>query len=191
MYCSRKCQIRNWQQHKSECLQLNSILLKYGTSALTDEIVLVLRVLTVLKLPNKDCTLSDCNRTRLLVAACGNQHFYGMNDYGMSNDLDPNAANDEIIVSSITDAGVSPVDRGFILKILRIFRGNNFGITDSLMNCVAVGVFPFTAILNHSCAPNCVLQYTMPSYGPRIKVSNINTVSNSFMLSVFVLFLSE
>jgi hypothetical protein len=114
-----------------------------------------------------------------------------MNDYGMSNDLDPNAANDEIIVSSITDAGVSPVDRGFILKILRIFRGNNFGITDSLMNCVAVGVFPFTAILNHSCAPNCVLQYTMPSYGPRIKVSNINTVSNSFMLSVFVLFLSE
>ena len=182
MYCSRRCQIRNWQQHKSECPQINSILLKYGTSALTDEIVLVFRVLTILKLPNIDCSMGDRDRTRLLVAACGNQHFYEMNDYGFSGDVDPNAANDEIIVSAIANAGVYSVEKDFIFKILRIFRGNNFGITDTLMNCVAVGVFPFAAILNHSCAPNCVLQYAMSSNGPRLKVRNTNTVYISYCL---------
>ena len=174
MYCSRKCQIRNWRQHKSECAHINSILMKYGTSALADEIILIIRVLAVLKLPSVDCYLKYCNdRTRFFVAACGNQHFYQMNDYGLSEEEEPNAATDQLIASTVLSSGVfPPIGKDFILKILRIFRGNNFGITDSLMNCVAVGVFPFAAILNHSCAPNCILQYSMSANGPRLKVGN-------------------
>ncbi len=99
MYCSRKCQIRNWRQHKSECAHINSILMKYGTSALADEIIFIIRVLAVLKLPSVDCYLKYCNdRTRLFVAACGNQHFYQMNDYGLSEEEEPNAATDQLML---------------------------------------------------------------------------------------------
>ena len=42
---------------------------------------------------------------------------------------------------------------------MRRFRINNFGVTDSLVRVIAGGVYPLGALLNHSCAPNCLLRY--------------------------------
>jgi len=46
---------------------------------------------------------------------------------------------------------------------LRRFRVNNFGVTDSMQRVVASGVYPLGALLNHSCAPNCLLRYDFTS----------------------------
>ncbi|KAL3935502.1 MAG: hypothetical protein SGBAC_008989 [Bacillariaceae sp.] len=43
--------------------------------------------------------------------------------------------------------------------LLRIFRVNNFGITDELLKVIASAVYPLGALLNHSCQPNCILRY--------------------------------
>ena len=39
------------------------------------------------------------------------------------------------------------------------FRVNNFAIVDDVMSAAGAGVYPAGALLNHSCAPNCVLVY--------------------------------
>ncbi|CAJ1955948.1 unnamed protein product [Cylindrotheca closterium] len=44
--------------------------------------------------------------------------------------------------------------------LLRIFRVNNFGITDELLKVIASAVYPLGALLNHSCRPNCILRYS-------------------------------
>jgi hypothetical protein len=41
-----------------------------------------------------------------------------------------------------------------------MFQANNFGITDQLQTVIGGGVYPVGAILNHSCAPNCILTYS-------------------------------
>ena len=43
--------------------------------------------------------------------------------------------------------------------VVAAFRGNNFGILNDLLSVVGAGCFPATALLNHSCAPNCVLAF--------------------------------
>ena len=45
-------------------------------------------------------------------------------------------------------------------NILRRFSVNNFGVVDNMMRITGSGVYPLAALLNHSCAPNCLLRYT-------------------------------
>ena len=44
-------------------------------------------------------------------------------------------------------------------ELLCSFRCNNFCITSDLMQGVASATYPAVALLNHSCAPNCVLSF--------------------------------
>jgi SET and MYND domain-containing protein len=44
-------------------------------------------------------------------------------------------------------------------SMLRRFRVNNFGMVDDMLHLVGGGVYPLAALLNHSCAPNCLLRY--------------------------------
>jgi len=46
-----------------------------------------------------------------------------------------------------------------IERTLNAFKKNNFGIVDSLHSPFGEGVYPCAALLNHSCAPNCILRY--------------------------------
>eukprot|EP00927_Polykrikos_kofoidii_P066240 TRINITY_DN61877_c0_g1_i1.p1 TRINITY_DN61877_c0_g1~~TRINITY_DN61877_c0_g1_i1.p1 ORF type:complete len:482 (-),score=86.48 TRINITY_DN61877_c0_g1_i1:172-1617(-) len=47
------------------------------------------------------------------------------------------------------------------LITLRRFQNNNFAVLDDLFMSVGAGVFPNGASLNHSCAPNCLLTYSL------------------------------
>ncbi|CAM9964393.1 unnamed protein product, partial [Phaeothamnion confervicola] len=56
--------------------------------------------------------------------------------------------------------------------LLGRFACNNFGVLDGLMVSVAAGIYPAAALLNHSCAPNCVL-----SWEPRTAVLVVRTAA--------------
>ncbi len=43
--------------------------------------------------------------------------------------------------------------------LLQKFPANNFSVTDDLVVSQAAGIYPLGALLNHSCAPNCVITY--------------------------------
>ena len=62
------------------------------------------------------------------------------------------------------------------------------------MECVASGVFPAAAVLNHSCLPNCILRYRTVKYGSEsqqqlveiVAITDIGIgISSSHLLLVF------
>jgi hypothetical protein len=56
---------------------------------------------------------------------------------------------------------------------LRRFRVNNFGVTDPMVRVCASAVYPLGALLNHSCAPNCILRYSFEQQQQRPPVMEI------------------
>ena len=52
-----------------------------------------------------------------------------------------------------------------IKRTLNAFQKNNFGIVNSLHAPIGEGVYPCAALLNHSCAPNCILRYELGRSG--------------------------
>lgn len=58
------------------------------------------------------------------------------------------------------------------LDLVCSFDRNNFAISDDLLVPLAMAVYPTAALLNHSCAPNCVL-----SYGPVKGETSLNAFS--------------
>ena len=47
------------------------------------------------------------------------------------------------------------------IELLALFRANNFAITTDTLVAAGSGVFPAAALLNHSCAPNCVVTFDL------------------------------
>eukprot|EP01034_Spumella_vulgaris_P022297 gene22297-28413_t len=68
-----------------------------------------------------------------------------------------------------TDEG-PPATLTTVSRMLFQCRSNNFGVTDDLLACVGVGVYPHAALLNHSCTPNCVLRYSLLPSGPLLEI---------------------
>ena len=58
---------------------------------------------------------------------------------------------------------VADVDHSFLppIELLALFRSNNFAITTDTLVAAGSGVFPAAALLNHSCAPNCVVTFDL------------------------------
>ena len=164
-YCSKLCQRNDWRSHKIVCPQISSILASNKFSD-ADEILLLVQSLFDLKFKLELC----CSTEGRVV--CGSSHFHSMSDYGADNEIITES--DRRIISTVNElSGYSAIE---VSKALRLFRANNFGITDSLLNCVGMGVYPHAAILNHSCSPNCILRFTFTSKGPILKVRAVHIV---------------
>jgi SET and MYND domain-containing protein len=65
------------------------------------------------------------------------------------------------IATAAADAlkGVRTVTPEEAVLAMKRFSANNFSIFNEMLTGYAAGVFPWAAVLNHSCAPNCVVRF--------------------------------
>jgi SET and MYND domain-containing protein len=159
-YCSKSCQKINWSQHKAECKHLTSC--NQFHSRLIDDITIVLRVIWKL---SKSFSSDGCGVCKLENSSvtCCETHVHNLS-------CTPSAFDNDtlLIISTVCKFTKQSIQN--VSRLLFQCRSNNFGITDDLLTCVGVGMYPHAALLNHSCDPNCVLRYSLLSSGPVLQV---------------------
>jgi hypothetical protein len=113
----------------------------------------------------------DNHDDKILPVLCGSNHFDNLCQY-MHGPLDTQEMNEvNRAVQALWNErklleryGYGEIDdKSSLVKQmendLRRFRSNNFGITDAMMRVISSAVYPLGALLNHSCAPNCLLRF--------------------------------
>mmetsp|Transcript_19762 Transcript_19762/g.38702 ORF Transcript_19762/g.38702 Transcript_19762/m.38702 type:complete len:360 (-) Transcript_19762:1389-2468(-) len=129
-FCSKGCQRTAWPTHKHECNPTLATVSKLN-EYVAPNVVLVARLLGK----------PECHAQIL--------------DLEKSTDTSPNS----LIATLATTLANAQDKTDLAFELSSRFDRNNFGIVDSLYVTVALGVYPVGAMLNHSCAPNCVLFY--------------------------------
>lgn len=176
-YCSQVCQKVDWvKHHKKECDWLSNLASLHQSlqSDQLDTIVLIRRVLSIVadgkrldqnnKLTN---TEQECQQNTPAqnwpIICCSSAHFQRLATGG-------GAITDQDIATIQLACKLTQQPMKTVVDIFTRFRCNNFGILDSLLDCVGEGVYPIVAALNHSCQPNCCLSYRFSSHGPSVQV---------------------
>jgi [histone H3]-lysine4/36 N-trimethyltransferase SMYD len=167
-YCSRNCQRSDWKQHKVECKHVNQLWDKLDANLL-NELFVLLRLSSVNNSIGVDCLLADARSS----VRCGSTHIHDMHIGAI---IDHNEDQYSHLLLKLAE---QITGRSFqeLTVWLRQFRSNNFGITDELLNCIGIGVFPAAALLNHSCAPNCILRYRLTNEGIFVDIVATQNIS--------------
>ena len=173
-YCGAACQRADWTAgHKWECKHIGSLIADGCSSGPLDEILLLIRVHNLLKLKatstsssTKAGVAAKCETSGVNVSCCAAH----VSDLCVGGDFD------DVSISTLAEAirrlsssGKTPVDPKSLLaplsRLYASFRANNFGIVSHMMRPLGAMVAPHAALLNHSCAPNCLLDYQFRSEG--------------------------
>lgn len=172
-YCSKACQQKDWPNHKMECKQLallwnddrNDVPLE-----VLDEVLLLLRsyraetgatsAACCLQVNNETLEYSDLARETI---NCGRDHCHDLYcpDVSTEEDTLVNYIAGLVLqcLSNSSAKGVVIPTMPALKRRIHQFHHNNFGIQDDLQCCIGMGVYPATALLNHSCVPSCILRY--------------------------------
>jgi hypothetical protein len=170
-YCSRECQKADWQaDHKVECKAVGGLAQALGAAllkrdpALLDKTVLAARVVRGRRLASWPPRHAPGAAAGAGIGTSA-RAFYTptMEDVrGLHADSSPEAEADCMEAArAALEVGLLPsVDAAAqMAALLMAFDVNNFSITDALQVSLAGAVYPAGALLNHSCAPNCVISY--------------------------------
>jgi hypothetical protein len=111
---------------------------------------------------------NECNLEAFIVS-CGIAHIKSLN----AQERELSSIERFIVDTATRISGHSPEK---ISKLLLQFESNNFGVTDDLLQCIASGVYPLSAMMNHSCKPNCILRYSYTPSGPELHVIALSDI---------------
>jgi hypothetical protein len=114
----------------------------------------------------------NCKIEQPGLVLCGKLHTKSLHLGTPVKDTEDDAS--QLIIGLASEISKRPQQE--ISYWLRQFRSNNFGITDELVNCIGIGVYPSAALLNHSCAPNCILRYKLSEVGPVVQIVAIRDI---------------
>ncbi len=147
-YCSTACQHADWPLHRRECAALaapSSPLRSLADAPLAD-LLLAGRCLWRRHASRGKETAEDTAFDELEPAPPDNS------DRALARLCDAGGP----LRALLPPHESAPSDAA---KLLAAFGRNNFGVLSPLLTLVGAGCYPRAALLNHSCAPNCVLAF--------------------------------
>ena len=152
-YCSKSCQVSDRSVHKHTCKRFSTAV-DLAASACPnlplDELLLLRRVYFL--------CLSSSSSPKGTVPPLSPS----LSSLCKTDPLSPPSfASGDVSLSLAASRSLflPPSSSPFFLDLLSRFRCNNFAVVTPLQYPVAHAIYPTAAILNHSCAPNCVLTY--------------------------------
>ena len=178
-YCSRDCQKEDFKFHKFECKQSSVLFPSEQQQGSIDNARLLVRNFLALNLQG-DTYTTMCSKQMGRIS-CGSKHFDNLLQYDKSLDaqelFDIQRASrslwnqrKKIKLNNSEILERLPILERQLEADLRRFRANNFGVTDAMARVVASAVYPLGALLNHSCAPNCLLRYNFDGKTPIMEI---------------------
>ena len=158
-YCSTACQRADWQRnHKAECAAIVPLFSVSDPAAATNAVLLG-RLLR-----GKELNTSSTPPTVVSAGPIPAVYTHTLADV-LAMEADPRSSRRTEWAATVGLAKAHHLlpretDDAQCSRIVSSFDVNNFMITNDLMDSRAAGCFPAGALLNHSCAPNCMLSYT-------------------------------
>lgn len=164
-YCSRDCQVSDFLLHRVECREYKRLFDNGNSQEVLENARLLICTLMKLHQQNMEepCVLNSSG-----ICTCSGGHFRQLEAF--TGPLQPPdratlCLAEEVLRSQskiLDKCGISSIEAitDELESIFRRFPVNNFGIVNEMAQVQASGVYPLAALLNHSCAPNCVLRYT-------------------------------
>ena len=153
-YCSRSCQVGDWERHQEECGILAALPL---TKRPTETMLLMIRLILERRRQaavSKDIPAGSGLRMEefMCLESHRQEHPY--------EKVEVYAQLGTLVLDVLRNAKEVPhVDLDGIIEDFCRFGCNNFTIVDDEMNAVGSGVFPVAALLNHSCCPNVCVSF--------------------------------
>jgi [histone H3]-lysine4/36 N-trimethyltransferase SMYD len=146
-YCTKNCQRKDWKLHKEEC----TALLNHGDKLTADEeshLADALLVARTFRLKESSPEQFQIIQDLVFHEDCIQQNHKDIAKLFLTMKLLDDSAN--------TAMNTTTRD---ILEMLARFDSNNFGIVCELLFFLGAGIYPAGAMLNHSCAHNCAINY--------------------------------
>ena len=137
-YCNAACQAADWKWHKHECPSLPG-LDRVAAAAVADLLL-----------------AARCLRRKHVEPTSPATESFDQMVRGEPREGDAELGQLAASMTGLLPPGTTASD---VASLFATFRCNNFGVLDPLLAVVGAACHPAAALLNHSCAPNCVLAY--------------------------------
>ncbi|KAH9149209.1 hypothetical protein LEN26_004335, partial [Aphanomyces euteiches] len=138
-YCSRQCQLADWAVHSAECKYLAKHL---HENPITPTLLMAVRFLR---------NPSAMNAVSHLVSNLQSHLLSQQEDYRTMSMLVMS------VLTAIKSSNLPSIEA--IMALFAQFNCNAFTLCTLEQVPVGIGMFPDAALLNHSCAPNCILTF--------------------------------